>query len=724
MANRLEITKPLRLIGIQVFNDTYLEVRKSIKPGWYPFIKCNGDIGESLDKYPQPSSDGCPQDFYWTHPDSMPRVSISAIAGKNGCGKSTILDMLYRILNNFAETTFLQNGVDETDEVGHAYGLHARLHFELDGVQKFIETGDFGTSYFKLTAQGPENVKITDLSEKQRTEILNSFFYTISINYSLYSLNTKDTFSPFSNVPEAVCDSSWLNNLFHKNDGYYIPIVLTPYREEGQIYLNNENELAEQRLTVLSLMFHSQKKDFLDDYTPSHLNYRFNYNYKEYKQNRLYDRPLKFELKFLQDTIIAQLEELWETALLELAKIELNPAENQKDETLLYYLAYKTFKICLTYPSFKDMSGIQALLDLKVLNTRKNENGDEVPIKDRDGNDTFVVPAAIGLSWYKENIEIFKTVIKTIYETPDSHITIKIQQCLDYLKEGRFANDEESLDVDADFLKGRRFETYNDMMRQLPPSFFITELRLKRKVEVGVENDKELTFRSMSSGERQMLYGLSYVFYHIKNIASIKENGKRVVGYHHINLIFDEAELYYHPEYQRQFVKKLLDSLAMCHINRTNIRSINILIVTHSPFILSDIPETNILFLRRLEDEQSEKPQKTLGANIYDLLKGGFFLDYAMGDLAQQKLQDILHVCYDLTGEEQKREYESKQIEFKFTVDHLGEEYLQRSFSNLLEQMERNFDANYYRRRLKEQFEYHKKQAEKLAEKLMKDEEG
>ena len=83
----------------------------------------------------------------------------------------------------------------------------------------------------------------------------------------------------------------------------------------------------------------------------------------------------------------------------------------------------------------------------------------------------------------------------------------------------------------------------------------------------------------MSSGERQLLYSLSYIYYHIKNIASNKKEGKRVVGYHHINLIFDEAELYYHPEFQRVFVKRLLERLAMCHINRTNIRSINIMIL-------------------------------------------------------------------------------------------------------------------------------------------------
>lgn len=61
----------------------------------------------------------------------------------------------------------------------------------------------------------------------------------------------------------------------------------------------------------------------------------------------------------------------------------------------------------------------------------------------------------------------------------------------------------------------------------------------------------------MSSGERQMLYSLSYVLYHIKNIQSVKEDENRV-GYHNICLIFDEVELYYHPDYQRRFLGMLL----------------------------------------------------------------------------------------------------------------------------------------------------------------------
>lgn len=46
---------------------------------------------------------------------------------------------------------------------------------------------------------------------------------------------------------------SWLQGLFHKNDGYQVPIVITPMRELGHIDLQKEYKLAKERL--LSLIF-------------------------------------------------------------------------------------------------------------------------------------------------------------------------------------------------------------------------------------------------------------------------------------------------------------------------------------------------------------------------------------------------------------------------------------------------------------------------------------
>ena len=364
---------------------------------------------------------------------------------------------------------------------------------------------------------------------------------------------------------------------------------------------------------------------------------------------------------------------------------------------------------------------MNSLLDMKepVVSEKTGK-----PLTNDDGSEVLRVSSTSAAIWFNTNNDTLHQVVKDIYESPCNHITLKVHQCLDYLKENRYADDEKDLDVDKELLNGNRYETYDEMMRRLPPPFFMTEVTYKRMGRNGNDDDEgEVTLQSMSSGERQMLYSLSYIYYHIKNIASIKgEDGKRVVGYHHINLIFDEAELYYHPEYQRQYVKRLLERLALCHINRTNIRSINIIIITHSPFILSDLPETNVLFLRKGDEEEELAPQKTLGANIYDLLKSGFFLDYAIGDLVQQKLQDILDCYYEKNGEERKKLFETNKDEYLFTINHLGEDYLKRNFQNLFDQMEATYLPRSRRMQIEQQMNYHKEQVRLLTEKLKEEE--
>ena len=89
MPAKLDINKPLRLIGVQVFEGTLKSVRKTLTPGWYPFIRCKQDIGTSCDVYPEVAEDVCPQDYYRIS-DDLPRISVSAVAGKNGSGKSTL----------------------------------------------------------------------------------------------------------------------------------------------------------------------------------------------------------------------------------------------------------------------------------------------------------------------------------------------------------------------------------------------------------------------------------------------------------------------------------------------------------------------------------------------------------------------------------------------------------------------------------------------------------
>lgn len=228
MPAKLDLTKPLRLIGIQIYEGTHENVRKVLMPGWYPFIKCkNTDkMGTSKTTLPLVADDGCPQDYYWIDKKRLPRISISAIAGKNGSGKSSLVEILYRILNNFADELLQVEENKETGVVEHVYGLEARLYFEQDGVLKFIHLDDGNVTYFEVVDGQVEQIKIHLLTEKQRHDVLNGFFYTICINYSLYAFNPADFKSPFRKKTGETDDGNWLSYLFQRSrDGSLVRSV-------------------------------------------------------------------------------------------------------------------------------------------------------------------------------------------------------------------------------------------------------------------------------------------------------------------------------------------------------------------------------------------------------------------------------------------------------------------------------------------------------------------
>ena len=73
---------------------------------------------------------------------------------------------------------------------------------------------------------------------------MQSLFYTIVINYSHNAYNSLEY---QSEIMGRYKKKFWIEALFHKNDGYRTPIVLNPFRERGNIDINVETELAEQR---------------------------------------------------------------------------------------------------------------------------------------------------------------------------------------------------------------------------------------------------------------------------------------------------------------------------------------------------------------------------------------------------------------------------------------------------------------------------------------------
>jgi ABC-type lipoprotein export system ATPase subunit/polyhydroxyalkanoate synthesis regulator phasin len=133
--------------------------------------------------------------------------------------------------------------------------------------------------------------------------------------------------------------------------------------------------------------------------------------------------------------------------------------------------------------------------------------------------------------------------------------------------------------------------------------------------------EKERYFSDLSYGEKNffLIDGL------IQN--SINKN---------ILLLLDEIDLSYHPNWGKKFINSLLK-------NRN--KNIHIVIASHSPFILSDLPKENIIFLEKGKQVYPfEDGKQTFGANIHTLLSHGFFMkDGLMGEFAKSKIDDVIN---------------------------------------------------------------------------------
>ena len=93
-------------------------------------------------------------------------------------------------------------------------------------------------------------------------------------------------------------------------------------------------------------------------------------------------------------------------------------------------------------------------------------------------------------------------------------------------------------------------------------------------------------------------------------------------------------------------------------------KQIHLIISSHSPFILSDLPKENIIFLEKGKQVYPFDDRKqTFGANIHTLLSHGFFMkDGLMGEFAKDKIQSIIKYHEDI---EKKEILETDTIEYK-----------------------------------------------------------
>lgn len=224
----------------------------------------------------------------------------------------------------------------------------------------------------------------------------------------------------------------------------------------------------------------------------------------------------------------------------------------------------------------------------------------------------------------KSYINIFKTILnfyKQINQLINEDSTTEI--------EGGFEIDIQKLDLQIfnDFIK--TYEFLKDELTESLPSNSRDILEIK-------------STKKLSTGEKALLDLYSSIYDYLKRFGDHQYNENCI-------FLLDEADLGFHPEWKKKYVNALTTTLPiLINSTRDKIKNIQIIFATHDPLTLSDIPNSNVVYLKKDTMitnilPENEKPNKSFGANITDLLADSFFIkDGLMGDFAKEKIEEVI----------------------------------------------------------------------------------
>ncbi len=193
----------------------------------------------------------------------------------------------------------------------------------------------------------------------------------------------------------------------------------------------------------------------------------------------------------------------------------------------------------------------------------------------------------------------------------------------------------------------------------------------------------DLDIRGLSTGEKQFLKIFSrFVAFKLNN----KDNYLKAKQF---IILIDEFEIGFHPLWQQKFLSTWIDFLER-FVNQSpeNRIKVQLILTSHSPFVVSDLPSQCINFLSKNEDGKGSTVdglgvhQATFGANIHELFTDSFFLkDGLMGEFARNKIEELIK---EIKGAAEIITLAKYETFYKKRVDIIGERFLKTKILELI----------------------------------------
>ncbi|MEZ8059560.1 AAA family ATPase [Vibrio splendidus] len=587
------------------------------------------------------------------------QLQISTIVGKNGSGKSNLLKIILEVLSNK-----LSNSV--------------ALIFKMEGELQVI--GNLGAKF---------------LYQEKNIKRASDKFFTIYFNYMLDTL--QDDHSEF-----------WLNDLFHRSDNYNTPVLIEPFKKHGKIDINNIEYLNQQRIVQHQEFL--KKGKLCDLFTPA--NAKISINTEKilsiFEKDQRGDALNKVLMKFKHE--LNDLKEL--LPLKETRNIALD--YSIKENPTIEKFKYKNQDVTLNELHKKPPAQLGIFKNLLTKDKRKpleiKIKSDRPSLRYRKTNN-LTSRLRIRTAIKNEILRLDTSIINMIYIANKIDRLNNENEDIDYtidkdhrLISARIKNQTHKTYKLRTAIKFQKYITSNieHSKIQKPIDLPVSDAMLRNApawLKVDFHDGKGVTFSSLSSGEKSLYTLFTTIKYHLNNIKSYN-NGNNA-KYSNIVLLLDEVDLGLHPTWQRDFIS---DTVKFLTKDFTEQFKFHVILTSHSPFIISDIPSDNVLFLEDGKESRLESHPKTFGENIHTLLSDTFFMDNGLltGAFAQEKIECHFNAMQifinsdidknndnDNDDDDVVSNYEKIRNELIETSSIIGDDYLSIAYNNTLAESEK-----------------------------------